>query len=86
VTPPGAATAAEPASLAIEIDAQIARGLYSNVMLVARSTTELTIDFAYARPHDRAVVQARIILTAHTARELVDLLVAQLDPPAPAAR
>ncbi|HEX4418011.1 MAG TPA: DUF3467 domain-containing protein [Kofleriaceae bacterium] len=72
-------------NLAIEIDAQIARGLYSNVMLVARTPTELTLDFAYAMPHDRVVVQARIILVPHTARELANLLLAQLDP-SPAER
>ena len=65
--------------LAIEIDAQIARGLYSNVVLVSRSATELTLDFAYAKPHDRVVVQARIILTPHNARELVNLLLTQLE-------
>jgi hypothetical protein len=69
----------EQPNLAIEIDAQIARGLYSNVVLVSRSATELTLDFAYARPHDRVVVQARIIMTPHNARELVNLLVAQLE-------
>jgi hypothetical protein len=77
--------AGEQPNLAIEIDAQIARGLYSNVVLVSRSTTELTLDFAYAKPHDRVVVQARIILTPHNARELVDLLVTQLEAPAGAA-
>lgn len=72
---------AEPPDLAIEIDAQIARGLYSNVVLVSRSATELTLDFAYAKPHDRVVVQARIILTPHNARELVNLLLTQLEAP-----
>lgn len=71
----------EPRNLAIEIDAQIARGLYSNVVLVSRSATELTLDFAYAKPHDRVVVQARIILTPHNARELVNLLITQLESP-----
>lgn len=80
----GEPPAGEP-NLAIEIDAQIARGLYSNVVLVSRSATELTLDFAYAKPHDRVVVQARIILTPHNARELVDLLLAQLETPADSA-
>jgi hypothetical protein len=71
----------EPRNLALEIDAQIARGLYSNVVLVSRSATELTLDFAYAKPHDRVVVQARIILTPHNARELVNLLLTQLESP-----
>jgi uncharacterized protein DUF3467 len=71
--------ASEHPDLAIEIDAQIARGLYSNVVLVSRSATELTLDFAYAKPHDRVVVQARIILTPHNARELVNLLLTQLE-------
>ncbi|HEX3476133.1 MAG TPA: DUF3467 domain-containing protein [Kofleriaceae bacterium] len=73
--------AGEQPNLAIEIDAQIARGLYSNVVLVSRSATELTLDFAYAKPHDRVVVQARIILTPHNARELVNLLLTQLESP-----
>jgi len=58
---------------------QAARCLDSNVVLISRSATELTLDFAYARPHDRVVVQARIIMTPHNARELVNLLVAQLE-------
>mgnify|MGYP001597965176 CR=1 FL=1 len=61
----------DPSNLAVEIDAQIARGLYSNVVLVSRSTTELTLDFAYAQPHARVVVQARIILAPANARELI---------------
>jgi uncharacterized protein (DUF1778 family) len=76
----------EQPNLAIEIDAQIARGLYSNVVLVSRSASELTLDFAYAKPHDRVVVQARIILTPHNARELVELLLTQLDAPAEPAQ
>lgn len=74
----------EQPNLAIEIDAQIARGLYSNVVLVSRSATELTL--AYAKPHDRVVVQARIILTPHNARELVNLLLTQLEAPADATQ
>jgi hypothetical protein len=65
--------AADPPNLAVEIDAQIARGLYSNVVLVSRSTTELTLDFAYAQPHARVVVQARIVLAPDNARELIHL-------------
>jgi hypothetical protein len=68
-------------NLAVEIDAQVARGLYSNVVLVSRSTTELTLDFAYAQPHARVVVQARIILAPDNARELINLLSAQLEAP-----
>jgi hypothetical protein len=69
----------DPPNLAIEIDAQIARGLYSNAVLVSRSPTEFTLDFAYAQPHARVVVQARIIMAPGGARELVHLLSAQLD-------
>ena len=73
-SPPG-----DPPNLAVEIDAQVARGLYSNVVLISRSTTELTLDFAYAQPHARVVVQARIILAPANARELINLLSAQLE-------
>jgi hypothetical protein len=64
--------------ITIEIDPAIARGAYSNLMLVNRSRTELTIDFAYMQPDGRAVVQARIILAPANARELVELLTKQL--------
>ena len=63
----------------VEIDAAIARGAYSNLVLVNRSRTEITIDFAYMQPDDRAIVQARIILAPSNARELVELLTRQLD-------
>ena len=63
----------------VEIDSAIARGAYSNLVLVNRSRTEITIDFAYMQPDDRAIVQARIILAPSNARELVALLTRQLD-------
>lgn len=74
-----AATAEGDRDLAVEIDSAIARGQYSNLVLVNRTRSELTIDFAYMQPGDRAVVQARIILTPSNARELVDLLTRQLE-------
>jgi hypothetical protein len=63
----------------VEIEASIARGVYSNLVLVNRTRSELTIDFAYMQPDDRAVVQARIILAPSNARELIELLTRQLD-------
>lgn len=81
MTEPLETPAGEPHDLEVEIDAQIARGLYSNVVLVSRSRTEVTLDFAYAQPDNRVVVQARIILAPDNARELIGLLSAQLEAP-----
>jgi hypothetical protein len=78
VTGPGAQPADADRDITVEIDPAIARGAYSNLVLVNRSRTELTIDFAYMQPDDRAVVQARIILAPANARELVELLTRQL--------
>ena len=64
--------------LEIEIDPDIARGLYANLVLVNRTRTELTLDFAYVQPDDRATVQARVVLAPDNARELVTLLTTQL--------
>jgi hypothetical protein len=79
MTEPVAVTAESDRDVTVEIDSAIARGLYSNLVLVNRSRTELTIDFAYMQPDDRAVVQARIILAPSNARELVELLTRQLE-------
>lgn len=78
MTEPVAPPAGADRDITIEIDPAIARGAYSNLVLVNRSRTELTIDFAYMQPDDRAVVQARIILAPANARELVELLTRQL--------
>ena len=60
-------------------------GLTAGMGYEFRATRHLTlgpqVDFAYAKPHDRVVVQARIILTPHNARELVNLLLMQLETP-----
>jgi len=79
MTEPVVVTAESDRDVTVEIDSAIARGLYSNLVLVNRSRTELTIDFAYMQPDDRAVVQARIILAPSNARELVELLTRQLE-------
>jgi hypothetical protein len=68
----------EEREITVELDPSIARGAYSNLVLVDRSRTELTIDFVYLQPGDRAVVQARIILAPASARELIELLTRQL--------
>jgi hypothetical protein len=78
VTEPVAQPADAEREITIEIDSAIARGAYSNLVLVNRSRTELTIDFAFVQPENRAFVHARIILAPASARELVELLTQQL--------
>ena len=71
--------AAAPADeLEVLLDPAIARGSYANLVFVSRSRTEITLDFAYVQPEDRAVVQARVILALPSAHELVGLLTQQL--------
>ena len=56
----------------IELDAQVAEGIYSNLVLITHSTSEFIIDFATVLPGlQKARVKSRIILTPEHAKRLL---------------
>jgi hypothetical protein len=74
----GPADGDEAASLEIELEPAVARGVYANAVLLNRRPTEITVDFAYLQPDGRALIQARVVLAPATARDLVAVLSAEL--------
>jgi hypothetical protein len=68
-------TQADTGKLHIQIDDDVANGVYSNLAMVNHTETEFTLDFIYIQPQQpRAKVRARIITNAkHTKRILIAL-------------
>ena len=59
-------------SIGIVLDERIAEGEYSNLVLIAHSTSEFILDFASLLPNmDKARVKSRIILTPEHAKRLL---------------
>ena len=59
-------------SLQIELGEREAEGLYSNLVLIAHSPSEVILDFARALPGlPKAKVYARVILTPQHAKSLL---------------
>jgi len=79
----------------IQLDDDIARGIYSNMQIIQNSDTEFVLDFLFLQPHiPRTKVRSRIIMSPRHAKQFVQLLghhVAQFEkvfgeiklPPAP---
>jgi hypothetical protein len=62
----------QPASLQIELSEREAEGIYSNLVLIAHSASEVILDFARALPGlPKAKVYARIIVTPQHAKSLL---------------
>ena len=56
----------------VELGAQEAEGIYSNVVFIAHSASEVILDFARALPGlPKAKVYARVILTPQHAKSLL---------------
>lgn len=64
-----------PAKLHVQIDDELAQGLYSNLVLINHAETEFVLDFAFLPPGGpRAKVRARVISSPrHTKRLLIAL-------------
>ncbi len=59
-------------SIGIVLDERIAEGEYSNLVLIAHSTSEFILDFASLLPNmDKARVKSRIILPPEHAKRLL---------------
>lgn len=59
-------------SLSLELDAEVAKGVYSNVVMIAHSPSEFILDFASILPGmPKGKVVSRIIMTPENAKRLL---------------
>lgn len=62
----------QPNNMQIELDDDVAQGIYSNLAVIAHSSSEFVIDFVRLMPGvPKAKVQSRIILTPEHAKRLM---------------
>lgn len=61
--------------LQLQIDDDMANGLYANMALVYQTETEFTLDFVYVQPHQpRAKVRSRVITNPKHFKRLLRVL------------
>lgn len=58
----------------LEISPEVARGLYSNMVLISHSRTEVLLDFAAVYPGPKSLVQSRIVMNPQHAKRLLAAL------------
>jgi hypothetical protein len=76
--PPGAKPGPPP--FQIQLDDDVAQGMYSNFVLVNHTDNEFLLDFAFVAPgNPRAKVRARIISTPRHTKRLLRALVTNLE-------
>ncbi len=64
-----------PNQLNIELPEDVAEGIYSNLAIIAHSSSEFVVDFVRLLPNvPKAKVKSRIILTPHHAKRLYKAL------------
>ena len=62
--------------LQIELNDEIAQGIYSNLAIIAHSSSEFVVDFIRVMPGmPKAKVQSRIVLTPEHAKRLMMALI-----------
>jgi len=65
-----------PGQISIELNEEIAQGIYSNLAVITHSASEFVIDFVRIMPGvPKAQVKSRIILTPEHAKRLLNALV-----------
>ena len=66
--------------LQIDLDENIAQGIYSNFAIVNHSDTDFVMDFIYLQPmQPKAKVRSRIITTPKNAKKLLEVLAENID-------
>ena len=61
--------------LQIELDEEIAQGIYSNLAIINHSNTEFVVDFVNVMPNvPKAKVKSRILMTPEHAKRLLGAL------------
>ena len=67
VRPPGPA----PVQVKLQLDEDVAQGVYCNLPLVAANETEFVLDFVYVQPQEpKGKVRARVLLSPRLAKLL----------------
>ncbi len=64
----------------VQVEDQIADGVYSNMVVINFTETEFTLDFIHIQPQNkRAKVRSRVILTPQNAKRLYNALGASIN-------
>ena len=70
----------KPQQLNIELDADVAEGIYSNLAIINHSNSEFVVDFVSIMPGiPKSKVKSRIILTPQHAKRLLKALADNVD-------
>ncbi|NUN14000.1 MAG: DUF3467 domain-containing protein [Myxococcales bacterium] len=66
---------AAPVKLQIQVDDDLANGVYSNLVMITHTETEFLVDFVFVQPQQpRAKVRSRVILSPKQAKRLLNAL------------
>lgn len=66
--------------LQVQIDDDVAQGMYSNLVLINHTENEFVLDFAFLQPaNGRAKVRARVISSPRHTKRLLQALQKNLD-------
>lgn len=72
---PGHAPIQQPMQVKIDLDPEVAQGMYVNMAMVNHSETEFTLDFIYVQPQEpKGKVRARIITSPKHAKRMLAAL------------
>lgn len=67
-------------ALNIELPADVAEGVYSNMAMVCHSSSEFVLDFVRMVPGlPKAVVKSRVVMNAESAKKLLALLAGNVE-------
>ena len=70
---------AEEKKMQVQVEDQIADGVYSNMVVINFTETEFTLDFIHIQPQNkRAKVRSRVILSPQNAKRLYNALGASI--------
>lgn len=62
----------EDVTLEIQLDEDIAQGMYINLVMINHTDTEFTLDFIYVQPQEpKAKMRARVITSPRHAKQLL---------------
>ena len=65
----------KPPPISVDIDANTAMGVYSNLTMVHRSATEVILDFVFLQPgQHRGRLRSRVILSPRQVKRVAELL------------
>ena len=69
-----------PPKLQVQIDEDIAQGVYSNLVLLNHTENEFVLDFAFIQPSNgRAKVRSRVISSPRHTKRLLQALVKNIE-------